>query len=219
MIRAVAVAAREPFLSSLTGLAVGSLRVWVRPIGAQEAGAAAAVQDATLLSQALAAGASPLPVRGAAAYPDEAAVVADVEPMLPALVDAVSLVEGCVEVAVRIATGALPAGPALTGTDHLRQLLEERHRDEALYRSVAESFGAAARAVRQVGGSRAGEWRGAALVPREQLATVPERMAELDRRLGADAALSCSGPFPAYSFGPDQIGLRTAAPGALAGGR
>ena len=209
MIRAVAVAARPPTVPDLTAIAVGPLSVWFRTVQAAEQAGEALVADADLLAAQLAAGASPLPLHASARYDDTAALAADVTARSAELLDAVTLVQGQVEVAVRVTrAGDDDDSSARTGTEHMRRLVEKHRRDADLRQRLADTLGDLARAVRHLPSRDAQTWRGAALVRRDALGSVPGRVAKLEHDLGPGVRVSCTGPWPAYSFGPGSTAGR-----------
>ena len=209
MIRAVAVAAHPPTSPALSAIPVGGLSVWFRVVDATDPPSEALLADADLLAAQLDAGASPLPLHASACYVDTDPLVADVTARSAELVDAVALVQGQVEVALRVTWVGDEIDPcARTGADHLRRLVERQRRDADLRQHVEKALGDLARAVRQLPSRDGRTWRGAALVRRGALGSVPSRVAELERGLGPGARVSCTGPWPAYSFGPERAGDR-----------
>ena len=201
MIRAVALSADPPVSPELTAVEVGPLSVWTRQVEGPTA--QAALVDADLLAAELRAGASPLPVHSSVRYQDASALVADVESRLDELVLALQLVHDHVEIAVRVCRTGPEEPPATTGTEHLQRLAASRRRRGEIARRLAASLGPLVRAVQPLDRPGTESWRGAALVRRSGLPDVPACMASFERGLGSGAKVSCTGPWPAWSFGPD----------------
>jgi hypothetical protein len=112
-------------------------------------------------------------------------------------------VHGALELALRaswIGDRARPgsAAPA-SGTSYLRDRLAALRRAEAIAQRLAPLSGLAREHTLRAPADPRTAVAGAYLVERERVEAFCEEVARLDQRL-ADAALSCTGPWPPYSF-------------------
>jgi hypothetical protein len=151
--------------------------------------------------EALMAERAVLPMRFGTRLPDAEGVRAALEARRALLLDALERVGGRVELAVRALlpaaeAGAAPAPAAATGREYLRSRLSSARSGASLHEPLA----AIAVAARRWPGLAPGELlRASYLVEQPAVARFRATVEQLQRE-HPEAALLCTGPWPAYSF-------------------
>jgi hypothetical protein len=152
-----------------------------------------------VVEAAMAAGPA-LPARFGTTFADPDALAAALEPVHQRLARRLERVRGCVELAVRVTLPEMPAATPRSGSDYVRTRLNRLHEREA----------AADRALLPLAAHAVCTHSGATSVESGTLtASYLVRSADVDefadqvRRLAArhsELSLSCTGPWPPYSF-------------------
>lgn len=137
-----------------------------------------------------------LPARFGTQFADRLAVRAALAVRRVPLETALVRVAGCVEIAVRANTPEPTAVPAGDGRAYVQSKLRERRLAAAVHEPLAERAVAARIRPASVRGELL---RAAYLIPSEEAAAFCAAAAQLERE-HPPLVLSCTGPWPAYSF-------------------
>lgn len=141
-----------------------------------------------------------LPARFGTTFEDEAALRAALEHDAPRLAEQLERLQGCVELAVRVAVPGSPAPASANGRAYVEAKLARLRRHEAIAeQTLAPLSELAMRARTDEGRAGTEEICASYLVGRDWV----ERFAQQVSVLAAqhpDLALSCTGPWPPYSF-------------------
>jgi hypothetical protein len=147
-----------------------------------------------------------LPARYGTCLPDEAAALRALEDNQAAYAEALGIVRGAVELAVRVFAArhdsprSSPSASATTGTGYLRARARSAAEESEATTLVHEPLARAARAATVARLPRAGELlRGAYLVDRDRTAAFSARVRQVQED-NPRMRITCTGPWPPYSF-------------------
>lgn len=192
-----------PASADLRVVAEGDLAVLCGPAVSREVTADALWRHERLV-EALMHDRDLLPVRYGTCVPDEAAAARALADNHRAYLASLQAVRGAVELAVRVFAGGQatppPSPPATTGTGYLRARARAAAGESEATVAVHEPLAHLARAATVARVPRAGELlRAAYLVDRERTAVFSRRVGEL-QAAHARLRITCTGPWPPYSF-------------------
>jgi hypothetical protein len=144
-----------------------------------------------------------LPMRLGTVLADDAAVRELLRSRREELAASLDRVRGAVELAVRAAIDVDPAPPgerATSGTEYLLERLDARRTTEAAVHRVHDPLAGLAReSSLRIGVRGEGRFQAAYLVDRDRVGPFKERVEALERERAA-RSLTCTGPWPPYSF-------------------
>jgi Gas vesicle synthesis protein GvpL/GvpF len=141
---------------------------------------------------------STLPVRFGTTFTHLDAMLAAIEPGLPAIRSRLDQVRDCVELAVRAAIPASQSEPPESGRAYLESRLEITRRREAVARRVLAPLGKLAVSMRELRRSRAAVISASFLVRVRDVESFAAEVRSLQQH--GEGSLSCTGPWPPYSF-------------------
>jgi Gas vesicle synthesis protein GvpL/GvpF len=160
-------------------------------------------------------GATILPMRFGTIVEGPEALVAMLEPRREELDTALERVRGAVELSVRaelpsvaepVDVEPLPAGPPGPGTAYLLERAGRQRRGEEAAELIHRPLAALARrSMRKAGGGDPRAFKAAYLVDEGTVAAFGVRVDRLNATLG-DVRVSCTGPWPPYSFVSEEPG-------------
>lgn len=143
-----------------------------------------------------------LPVRYGTTFADEHALVSTLEREGERLLQRLDRVRGCVELAVRVGRveSSLDKAPAHDGRAYVESKLERLRRQRAIVSDTLGPLGDLAVQARHADSGSENEVVCASyLVPSDQVTRFSESVAHLAER-NPELWLSCTGPWPPYSF-------------------